>query len=60
MVFSSRIEIHGFIKFGQTTGEKTLQAAYRQIPLQQKDNEEEDKDKASVKTKYWEKANVTF
>ena len=59
MVFSSRIEIHGFIKFGQTTGEKPLQAAYRQIPSNKKDNEE-DKDKASVKTKYWEKVNVTF
>ena len=53
MVFSSRIEIHGFIKFGQTTGEKPLQAAYRQILLKKKDNEE---DKASVKTKYWEKS----
>ena len=56
MVFSSRIEIHGFIKFGQTTGEKPLQAAYRQILLQQKDNDEEDKDKTSVKTKYWEQS----
>ena len=33
---SSRIEIHGFIKFGQTTGEKPLQAAYRQIPSNKK------------------------